>query len=160
MNNFIKFKFLFFLPLSLLFVIPGKIKVNNILDKKENKAQIYYTLEDFKSVKKFDAHIHINTDETDFIKQAKDDNFQFLNIVDDRPFGLPMREQQKLAILHSENFPDLMVFATTFPVKEWNNKDWVEKTIADLENSISNGARAIKIWKNIGMDLRTESLLW
>lgn len=154
MNNFLKFKFLFFLPLSLLFVIPGKIKVNNILDKKENNAQIYYTLEDFKSVKKFDAHIHINTDETIFIKQAKDDNFQFLDIVDDRPFGLPMGEQQKLAILHLENFPDLMLFATTFPVKKWNSKDWVEKTIADLDNSFSNGARAVKIWKNIGMDLR------
>jgi len=149
--------FLSLLPLYILLDIPGKIKVNYILDKKENKAQIYYTLEDFKSVKKFDAHIHINTDETFFIKQARDDNFQFLDIVDDRPFGLPMGQQQKFAILHSENFPDLMAFATTFSVNEWNSKDWVEKTISNLENSFSNGARAVKIWKNIGMDLRDKS---
>jgi len=123
----------------------------------KKKVQIYYTLEDFKSVKKFDAHIHINTDETVFIKQAQDDSFQFLDIVDDRPFGLPMGEQQKFAALHSENFPDLMVFATTFSVKEWNSKDWVEKTISDLENSFSNGAVAVKIWKNIGMDLKDKS---
>jgi len=117
----------------------------------------YYSIEDFKIVKKFDFHTHINTDETAFINQAKDDNFQFLDIVDDRPFGLPMREQQKFAVLHLNSFSDRMAFATTFSVKEWKNKDWVENTIADLENSFSNGAKAVKIWKNIGMDLRGES---
>jgi hypothetical protein len=154
MNNFIKFKLLSLLPLFFLIVISGKTHVYNTQKEMKKKVQVYYTLEDFKSVKKFDAHIHINTDETVFIKQAQDDNFQFLDIVDDRSFGLPMSEQQKFATLHSENFPDLMVFATTFSVKEWNSKNWVEKTITDLDISFSNGARAVKIWKNIGMDLR------
>ena len=123
----------------------------------ENKSEMYYSVEDFKLVKKFDFHTHINTDETAFFDQAQEDNFRFLDIVDDRPFGLPMNEQQKFAILHLNNFPDIMAFATTFSVKDWNKKDWTKNTITELENSISKGAKAVKIWKNIGMDLRDEN---
>jgi predicted TIM-barrel fold metal-dependent hydrolase len=116
----------------------------------------YYTVEDFKSVKKFDTHIHINTEETSFIELAKEDNFQFLDIVDDRPFGLPWIEQQKFAFQHLNNFPAQMKVATTFSVKGFNDKGWIDNTISDLKLSLSKGARAVKIWKNIGMDLRDD----
>lgn len=117
----------------------------------------YYQLEDFGKVKKFDIHIHINTSETHFIEQAVEDNFYFLDIVDDRPFGLPMQKQQEFALLHLKNFPQQMEFATTFPVSNWAEKDWVQNTIANLEQSFAKGASAVKIWKNIGMDLRDEN---
>ena len=157
MNNFIQSKFFNLIPLLFLSLTTGKAQEYNGLEGMEIKTEAYYSLEDFKLIKKFDFHIHINTNETAFINQAQDDNFQFLDIVDDRPFGLPMSEQQKLAIIHLENFPDQMAFATTFSVKDWNNKDWVENTISELENSITKGAKAVKIWKNIGMDLRDQS---
>lgn len=114
----------------------------------------YYSPEDFNSVNKFDIHIHINTEQEHFIKQAIEDNFRFLDIVDDRPFGLPMAEQQKLAIHHLKNYPQQMAFATTFSVNQWDRKDWVDSTIAHLKHSFAKGASAVKIWKNIGMDLR------
>lgn len=120
------------------------------------KQERYYTVEDFKSVKKFDTHIHINTEESKFIKLAQEDNFQFLDIVDDRPFGLPWAEQQKFAFLHLNNFPKQMEVATTFSVKGFNDKGWAENTIRDLKQSLSKGALAVKIWKNIGMDLRDD----
>ena len=126
-------------------------------EKTQKKEEKYYTAEDFKSVKKFDTHIHINTDETAFIKLSQEDNFRFLDIVDDRPFGLPMAEQQKFAFLHLKNFPGQMEVATTFSVKGFNDKDWAENTIRDLKQSLSKGARAVKIWKNIGMDLRDQN---
>ena len=116
--------------------------------------QRYYTVEDFKSVKKFDTHIHINTDQTSFIELAKEDNFHFLDIVDDRPFGLPMAKQQEFAFYHLKNFPEQMKVATTFSVEDFENEDWAQKTIAQLKISISKGAKAVKIWKNIGMDLK------
>ena len=120
------------------------------------RQERYYSVEDFKSVKKFDTHIHINTDQTLFIELAKEDNFKFLDIVDDRPFGLPWIEQQKIAFQHLNNFPAQMEVATTFSVKGFDKKDWAEKTIRDLKLSLSKGAKAVKIWKNIGMELRDE----
>ena len=114
----------------------------------------YYTATDFTSVRKIDIHIHINTRQTDFISLAAAENFQFLDIVDDRPFGVPMEEQQKLAIRHLKAFPGRMQFATTFPVSDWNQPHWVDSTIARLDRSFRSGASAVKVWKNIGMDLR------
>ncbi len=157
MKNLIQLNFLHILPLLLLGLSFGNVQKYNGLESPGSESEVYYSLEDFNLVKKFDHHIHINTDETVFIKQAQADNFQFLDIVDDRPFGLPMDEQQKFAILNLKNFPNRMAFATTFSVKEWNNKDWEENTISNLKRSFSKGAIAVKIWKNVGMDLRDES---
>ena len=147
-----KYSFLF---LPLLFFIPGTERLFNFsLNFQVAQTELYYVESDFQSVKKFDAHIHINTDETTFIELAKQDNFRFLDIVDDRPFGLPMAEQQKFAFFHLKSFPEQMNVATTFSVKNFESDDWVQKTIAGLDYSISKGARAVKIWKNIGMDLK------
>lgn len=117
----------------------------------------YYGIEDFANVKKFDIHIHINTEEEYFIQQAKADNFRFLDIVDDRPFGLPMDGQQRIAMLHLKNHPQRMAVATTFSVKNWSDSNWIENTLNGLRKSFSDGAIAVKIWKNIGMDLKDEN---
>ncbi len=157
MKNHHSYKILILLPVLILtfafrvqlFEGTGKIV--------KNQEVQYYSIEDFQSVKKFDIHIHINTGETSFIAQAQADNFQFLDIVDDRPFGLPMDGQQKFALQHLKNFPERMAVATTFSTRDWEHKDWVQHTIASLENSFLDGAVAVKIWKNIGMDLRDKN---
>lgn len=114
----------------------------------------FFTVADFESVDKFDTHIHLNTDETAYIEQAKVDNLRFLDIVDDRPFGLPMTEQEKIALQQIQAFPDRLVYATTFSISGYNNDDWVEKSISKIKEAVSNGAVAVKIWKNVGMDLK------
>ncbi len=147
--------YLLFLFLTVAFIqVPVFEGAEKVVNTQEEQ---YYGVEDFESVKKFDIHIHINTEEVFFIEQAQADNFQFLDIVDDRPFGLPMDEQQKIAMLHLKNFSKSMAVATTFPVKDWGNDDWSKNTITGLKKSFSDGAIAVKIWKNIGMDLRDEN---
>lgn len=150
-------KLLLLLPFLFLTIAFIQVEVfEGAEDGVNTPEEQYYGLEDFESVKKFDIHIHINTEEAFFIEQAQADNFQFLDIVDDRPFGLPMDEQQKIAMLHLKNYSKSMAVATTFSVKDWRNDDWSEKAIAGLKKSFSDGAIAVKIWKNIGMDLRDE----
>lgn len=114
----------------------------------------FYGMSDFGTTKKFDIHIHINTTEEGFIRSAQRNNFRFLDIVDDRPFGLPMKEQEKIAFRHLNAFPGTMWVATTFPVNNWDRPHWVDSTKARLDRSFRKGATAVKIWKNIGMDLR------
>ena len=117
----------------------------------------YYGLADFEKAQKFDIHVHINTLEGAFPEQAAENNFRFLDIVDDRPFGLPMHEQQEIAFQHLDSFPERLLVATTFPVKDWTSPFWVDSTLARLDKSFLRGAIAVKIWKNIGMDLRDEN---
>ena len=117
----------------------------------------YYALNDFASVEKIDMHIHFNTDDPAFVNLSKEDNFRLIGIVDDRPFGTPMQEQQKYAVTLRETFPEWFNFVTTFPVNEWDKEYWTNSTISYLNNYIDSGATAVKIWKNIGMDLKNAS---
>ncbi len=115
---------------------------------------LYYSARDFASVDKFDTHVHLNTYDTPYIQQAIADNIRLLDIVDDRPFGIPMAEQEKIALQQVKAFPGRVVYATTFSTINYNNDDWSEQAITKIKNAVSNGAIAVKIWKNVGMDLK------
>ena len=43
----------------------------------------------------------------------------------------------------------------TFSPFEFQQKDFGEKTIAELRQEFAAGAVAVKIWKNIGMEFKT-----
>lgn len=115
----------------------------------------YYTIYDFISVEKYDGHLHLNTNEISFVKQSEEDNFRLITINVDVASDFPtIEEQQKIAVQLSKTFPGNVNYATTFSVKNFNNDDWNEEAIAGLKNSFSAGAIAVKVWKNIGMDLK------
>lgn len=121
----------------------------------EKPGAQYYTMADFKTVEKFDTHVHVDTDKDAFLKQAEEDNFRLVTInwddVNDPP---PMEEQQKFALQQISAFPNRIGYATTFSIRNFNNDDWQAQTIAYLKNSFDSGAIAVKIYKVIGMSLR------
>ncbi|CAL1518802.1 amidohydrolase family protein [Chitinophaga sp. MM2321] len=112
----------------------------------------YYTTADYAAVRKIDAHVHIRTTDTTLVHIAREDNFRLLTIVVDEEPG--MEAQEQFAIQQKTQFPQYVSFATTFSVDGWNNRDWSSKTIDKLKMSIDKGAIAVKIYKNIGMDLK------
>jgi predicted TIM-barrel fold metal-dependent hydrolase len=118
------------------------------------RAEKFYSVADFEHVRKTDTHIHLNTPQESFIHQAQRDNIQFLDIVDDRPFGIPMKQQQEIAIKQTTKFPEQVKFATTFATADFEKDTWADQTIASLKESFKNGAVAVKVWKNIGMALK------
>ncbi len=118
----------------------------------------YYTMADFKTVEKYDAHVHVNTYKNTFLKQAEEDNFRLVTINwDDANDPPPMEEQQQFALHQIKAFPDRIAYATTFSVRNFNNDNWQEQTIAYLKNSFEHGAIAVKIYKVIGMSLRDKN---
>lgn len=166
MNRLKKVISLTVMAITLLVMPPALLPVGLAADARARKPAAafpamktiaYYSLEDFSRVKKFDVHIHINTPQTTFIKLAEKDNFRFLDIVDDRPFGIPRAKQEEIAVQHLRNYPKQMAFATTFSVAGWGNPNWSLSTLDSLKQSFKHGAKAVKIWKNIGMDLRDKN---
>lgn len=117
----------------------------------------HYSVGDFTKVRKIDTHIHLNTDQASFIKQAAADNVQFLDIVDDRPFGIPMKDQEVIARKQIKAFPQRVKYATTFETKDFNRNGWQAAAIDHIESEMQNGAIAVKVWKNIGMALKDSS---
>jgi predicted TIM-barrel fold metal-dependent hydrolase len=124
-------------------------------DKVLSGQEAFYSMADFKSVRKIDAHVHIRTADTAFVHQARMDDFRLLTIVVDEPPGIQL--QQKYAIQQRKAFPDLVAFATTFSVNDWDSKHWQAEAIAGLKHSFKEGAIAVKVYKNIGMVLKDKS---
>lgn len=113
----------------------------------------YYTEADFPSVKKFNSHVHISNFDSTFIKQARADNFRLLTVNVNSP-SKPVEEQQHVALQLVKTFPGEIFYATAFSVKNFNSPGWQQQTLDYLKSSFRNGAIAVKVWKNIGMELK------
>lgn len=114
-----------------------------------------YTMADFEKVAKIDAHLHLHGDsQTAYLAQARKDNFRALTInVDYGDFPPPARQREvasKLAHAH----PKDVAWVATFSTKGFARQDWTATTLEDLDTALSDGAVGVKVWKNIGMDLR------
>jgi len=123
-----------------------------------SQQSAYYTVDDFKSVKKIDTHVHIYTEDASLIRQAAADNFHLIDINGYLFPGAPsIEEQQALAVQHLGDFRAHMDYITTISVKNFDEDTWQEETIQYLKNSFAQGAVGVKVWKNIGMELKDKN---
>ena len=118
----------------------------------------FYTEADFNTVEKYDTHVHLNVVDSTFVNQARKDNFRLLTV--NVNSGMPVQEQRAVALKLVNEFPDRLHFATTFNLSNWGTEKWLPQTIAYLKESFSQGAIAVKIWKNIGMELKDANGKW
>lgn len=156
MKLFQNLQFLSLLPL--LVFLQSCSQHNNSKSGKESSGTGYYTVDDFKSVAKIDAHVHLQSDtDTVFIKQAEEDNFHLLTINVYKEAGKPIEEQQQFSVKTVEAFPGRIAWATAFSLKNFNSDGWQEEAVAYLKKSFANGAVAVKVWKNIGFFLKDKN---
>lgn len=118
-----------------------------------------YGIEDFYSINKIDAHTHILLDSNYFLEEAKKNNFQCITIMADVPYyPYPsIAEQEEIILSQKEIFPNRINYVTTFDLTKINSDSWEKDTIAYLSKSIKNGAVAVKVWKNIGMEIKDQN---
>ena len=113
-----------------------------------------YAAADFVAEPKIDVHVHINSADPALIEQARVDGFRLLTINVDYPDFPPLAQQRALALAHVRAHPDLVAFAATFGMTGWDQPDWQEQALKDVDAAFTQGAVAIKVWKNIGMEFR------
>ncbi len=123
--------------------------------KNEKDSTAFYTANDFPTIKKTDAHVHVQVTDSAFVKQAIEDNINLFSIdYDDVNEPPPMEAQEKYALFLQKSFPKRFQYATTISVRKFNDDDWTTQNISYIRNSLSKGAKAVKIYKVIGMSLR------
>ncbi|MEX0928034.1 MAG: amidohydrolase family protein [Balneolales bacterium] len=108
----------------------------------------------FQSIPKIDAHIHYNHDRPALLNQAKDDNFALLTINTDVPFFPSLDRQHQIARRQAKAGPGLISHLASFTIENWHSNNWEEVALNSLKKALSEGAAGVKVWKNIGMDLR------
>lgn len=119
----------------------------------------YYSPEDFYSVKKVDAHVHINSDKGYFEDIANDDNFVLITLNVDHSDTAGINSQLKYAVLAAGKHPGKVYYGSTFcfDTTGWGSEDWSRKVITYLDKTFHKGMVTVKIWKNIGMTVRDRS---
>lgn len=110
-----------------------------------------YTLEDFAKVRKFDSHVHVNEDVEAFLQQAQQDNFEVLSINVDYPDFPSIALQHTVALAQAKRDPQHFHWAATFTMQGFEQPGWEQKVDASLTQAKAEGAKAVKIWKNVGM---------
>jgi len=110
-----------------------------------------YGLADFATVRKFDAHVHVNVTDSAFLDQAIADNFEILSINVDYPVFPSIRDQADVAHHFSGLDPEHFHYAATFSMKGFGDDGWAQATNAGLDAEFQRGALAVKVWKNVGM---------
>ena len=98
-----------------------------------------------------DAHVHLNTLSLQKMKMAQELDAYFVSINTEIPFFISLKEQENT--IHKLNeYDNRIAFITSFDTQNINEPGWSDKAIAQIKAGIDNGAKAVKIWKNIGMD--------
>lgn len=110
-----------------------------------------YAMADFSHVRKYDAHVHANSKNAAFLEQARADGFELMSINVDYPDFPSLALQRDAALALAEKDPARFHWATTFSMKGFGAPGWAERVNAGLARDTARGARAVKIWKNVGM---------
>jgi len=113
-----------------------------------------YTMADYASVAKIDVHLHLHDAAPAFMQAARRQNFKALTINVDYPDFPPLYDQQRAAIALKKQFPQDVAWVASFPVDGSDQPAWLAATRHRLAGSMQAGAVGVKVWKNIGMDLR------
>jgi hypothetical protein len=110
-----------------------------------------YSMADFAKVRKYDAHVHSNSKSAAFLEQARADGFELMSINVDYPAFPDVALQRAAALALLKADPRRFHWATTFSMRGFGTPGWTEAVNAGLARDAKLGARAVKIWKNVGM---------
>lgn len=108
---------------------------------------------------RIDTHVHVNRPSPAILAGLKATNWRVLSICVSRatgndPTDLDQQLRGTAQLSHQSN--GRVSWAGSFDARHWQEPDFASKTIAQLQQQFRDGALAVKIWKNIGMSLRTK----
>jgi len=106
--------------------------------------------------KKIDVHTHISSDAV-YLREVMDDlNLKMLTICNEGLKSDRLEAQRKAAIVISEKYPRYYTWCTTFDLNGTDSPGWSNRVIGRLKEDFERGALAVKVWKEIGMQLKNK----
>jgi predicted TIM-barrel fold metal-dependent hydrolase len=111
-------------------------------------------LERFKKIRKIDIHTHISSDAS-YLREVMDQwNLKMFTICNEGLKSDRLKAQIKAAVEISEKSPRYYAWCTTFDLNGIGQPGWSDKVISTLKEDFDTGALAVKIWKEVGMQLK------
>jgi len=110
----------------------------------------------FRALGPIDTHAHVFA-AGPFVQMLEKLNLHILDIlVVDRMSpthrDLDTQRKEALNVVHASH--GYAVLCTSFDPYSWNDPDYAEKAIRGLNDDFAKGAIAVKLWKNVGMEIK------
>lgn len=114
-------------------------------------------LREFADIQPIDVHTHVFKDDPTF--QAFLDRMHLtletiLAIDDTTPYLRKLEPQHRDALAAVRASRGHIALCTTFDPYKFANRDFAEQAIEQLNQDFAQGAVAVKIWKNLGMEIK------
>jgi len=109
---------------------------------------------------RIDTHVHLSRLSRPIIAGLQSSNWRVLSISVSRATGTDPTDLDAQLRGNAEMARESkgrVAWATSFDARRWQDPDFAGSTIAGLKEQFRQGAIACKIWKNIGMSLRTKT---
>jgi predicted TIM-barrel fold metal-dependent hydrolase len=109
---------------------------------------------------RINTHVHLNRPSRAIIAGLESSHWRVLSICVSRATGddpSDLESQIRGNAEMSRESQGRVAWAGSFDPRRWQDGDFAAKTIASLERQFRDGAIAVKIWKNIGMSIRTKT---
>ena len=109
---------------------------------------------EFGEILKIDLHSHVFEDIPALNAMLRRSNVRTMNVCNNGSDARNLATMHRIAIELFRAHPDLFPFASTFDVTGVNDPDYAKKVIAWLDGTFRDGAVAVKIWKEVGLEVK------
>lgn len=131
-------------------IITSLFPIARLYSKNDFELSLGY----MKSFKKIDIHTHISSDAS-YLKEVMDQwNMKMFTICNEGLKTDRLKAQIEAAAEISHNLPRYYAWSTTFDLNGIDKPDWPDKVIEKLKVDFDRGALGVKVWKEIGMQLK------
>ncbi len=130
----------------------GKFRTNFVVNR--------LRLAEFAAINPIDAHTHVFEAEPAFVEMLRRLHLSLLDIVyvdDTDPSRKSLNDSRNAALRFIGATQNHAKLCTTFDPFEFNSANFPRLQIEQLGRDIDQGAVAVKLWKNVGMEIRNAS---
>ena len=109
---------------------------------------------------RIDTHTHIHRNAPALFAALEKERWRCLSICVSTAIGgepSDLEEMIRGSIEVYRKTRGRVAWATTFDARGFENRDFASRAIAGIHQSFAQGAIAVKIWKNVGMGIRSKS---
>ena len=117
-------------------------------------------LQEFRALAPIDTHAHVFSSDPAFVSMLEKLNLHILDIlvVSDMGVGhgdLATQRREAWAVAHAAG--GHVALCTTFDPYSFNKPGYAQNIVRGLNEDFANGAIAVKLWKNVGMEIKDAS---
>ncbi len=108
----------------------------------------------FEDLPKIDVHSHVFDDAPEFPALFRRLNLRTINVCNNGTDGR-LEEMHRIAQTLAARHPELFPFEATFDLLRRDEPGYADEVTAFLGRQFRAGARGVKIWKEVGIDIKT-----